>query len=230
MATLPSLQGPDALLPVARALIDEVADAAVADPSAGVSCRAGCSTCCSQPVPVTASEVRALHDAVAALPDDRRAAVEARIAEVAEVVGGAGIEADDLCRVEADGPALLDLTLRYVALDAPCPLLGPEGTCTVRPARPLACREYLVTSDPVHCAGERPEAVVRIRTGAGVRAGWRRTSSAMGEPGMQILSLALAAARPSEPPASGPWPGPALVRGLRDGYGPRPPAAAPALA
>ncbi len=56
-----------------------------------------------------------------------------------------------------DGSSLVDQPLRnlaaeYFRLRIPCPFLEDER-CGIHPVRPLACREYLVTSPPAACAG-----------------------------------------------------------------------------
>jgi len=47
------------------------------------------------------------------------------------------------------------LTQWYAAMDMPCPLLINE-CCDFYASRPTACREHLVTSSPVFCAGNNP--------------------------------------------------------------------------
>jgi hypothetical protein len=47
------------------------------------------------------------------------------------------------------------LGLDYFALGIPCPFLEDES-CSIYADRPLACREYLVSSEPANCS--RPEA------------------------------------------------------------------------
>ena len=83
---------------------------------------------------------------------------------------------------EATGPeARRDMAKRYFDAGVACPLLV-DGRCSVRSVRPLACREYLVTSDPRHCATLDPAHVVRIRPRRNVLAGFGKVSAAFGEP------------------------------------------------
>lgn len=91
-------------------------------------CKRGCDLCCrSLPhLPtVTAPEWARLEAAIAALPDELRAEVLAKIAAA-----------------PAKGPAT-------------CPLLAEDGACRVYDARPIACRTYgyYVERDAgLHCA------------------------------------------------------------------------------
>src|SRR5208282_696625 len=43
-----------------------------------------------------------------------------------------------------------------------------EESCSIHPVRPLICRQYLVTSDPVHCAGPSHENISRVPLAADV--------------------------------------------------------------
>ncbi len=57
---------------------------------------------------------------------------------------------------QLEGEREIDTTLlllsSYYQLERPCPLLGPDGSCSVYPVRPLTCRVYMSFSDPVRCA------------------------------------------------------------------------------
>ncbi len=202
----------DDLLPAARTLIDTASDAFAADPDAGVSCRAGCTACCSQAVPVLPAELRAVVAAITRLPDDQRSDVERRAREASAAIEAAGISPATFVAAGTDPAHRRAAAMRYLALDVPCPLLD-GGVCAIRPDRPLACREYLVVSDPVHCApsGVSAEQIVRIRSHNDMRRGFAEVSASFGEPTEQILVFALAdalrdgaPAAPAAEPRSGP--------------------------
>ena len=57
------------------------------------------------------------------------------------------------------------LALSYFRLGIPCPFLEEES-CSIHPDRPLSCREYLVTSAPIHCAEQAPDKVQGVRLDA----------------------------------------------------------------
>ena len=53
------------------------------------------------------------------------------------------------------------LGLAYFRLGLPCPFLESES-CSIHPDRPLACREYLVTSPAANCAKPSKENIERV--------------------------------------------------------------------
>src|SRR5690242_288278 len=149
------------LLPVFQGLTDAVVGVAEQNAIAEgqhVSCQKGCGACCRQLVPVAAVEARALARLVAALPEPRQAQVRGRFAEVVRRLGAAGL----LGRLRDPGPEsgeqLRPLGLDYFLQGVACPFLEDES-CSIHRDRPLACREYLVTSPAAECARPTPEAV-----------------------------------------------------------------------
>jgi Fe-S-cluster containining protein len=49
----------------------------------------------------------------------------------------------------------------YFRLQLACPFLEDEA-CSIHPDRPFACREYLVTSDPAHCASFSRQGIRKV--------------------------------------------------------------------
>lgn len=153
-----------ALLPALRA----TADAFVAFASdrakgegAPVSCAKGCGACCRQLVPVTHAEARRLAKVVEELPEPRRAEVRRRFADAAVRIeaSGLGPALDGRRKWRAD--EAVGVGMDYFRLGIPCPFLEEES-CSIYSERPIACREYLVTSDPVHCATPESDALVTV--------------------------------------------------------------------
>jgi Fe-S-cluster containining protein len=152
-----------ALLPVFRQVADAVVDIAVERTEAEgarISCRKGCGACCRQLVPIAEPEAHALVTLVAALPQPRRTAVLDRIAAARQRLAEAGLLSRLLHPRRIDAAELRDLGLEYFGLGIPCPFLEDES-CSIHADRPIACREYLVTSPAAHCAEPSPE---RVRT------------------------------------------------------------------
>ena len=82
----------------------------------GLTCRgAGCSHCCSGPIPVQAEEL------VDLLPR--------------------------VTRTQRNAARQVDLETQYR-----CPLLDVAGRCTVYDVRPLICRGFVSTADPIGCS------------------------------------------------------------------------------
>lgn len=123
----------------------------VGDQGRCISCRKGCDACCYYVVPVSQPEAANLWRAVCLLPDDKRARALQRFDTAARAILAPG---DTTARQHA-GEVLRRGTLDqiskwYRGLNLPCPLLE-DGACMIYADRPLACREYAVTSLPALC-------------------------------------------------------------------------------
>jgi Fe-S-cluster containining protein len=94
-------------------------------PKEPVACRAGCNYCCHQVVSARAPEVFLLARAIAALPDDARGRLAARIRAAAAAAAG------------------LTVAERH-RRNLPCPVLE-DGRCALYADRPLACRAFAST-------------------------------------------------------------------------------------
>lgn len=185
------------LLPVLRGLADLMADLgaerAQRDGRA-ISCRKGCGACCRQPVPITESEAVAIAELVAALPEPKQSEVRARFERALERLAVAGL-LDELRQPDKLGDAdLAPLSRAYFELGIACPFLEAES-CSIHAERPIACREYLVTSPPEHCARPSDENVERVLMPAESFRAVRATDASASEgAGWTLLVLALEAA------------------------------------
>lgn len=140
------------IVPALQGLVNAVVAAAEAGRT--VSCRKGCGACCRQLVPVSPSEGERLLRVVAALPRERREALQARFAAAETAIEGAGLD-------QRQGRSDRELSVAYFALRLPCPFLEDES-CSIHQERPLICREYLVSSPPQLCAGPTQEGVMPL--------------------------------------------------------------------
>jgi Fe-S-cluster containining protein len=146
------------LLPMVQALTDQVVDAAVKTVEAQghkVSCQKGCGACCRQLVPIAEEEARRLHDLIQEFPEPRRTEVQNRFQEARRRLEEAGL-LEKLRHPEqwVEGESR-QLGLQYFAQGIACPFLEEES-CSIYLDRPVACREYLVTTPAANCA--RPTA------------------------------------------------------------------------
>jgi len=156
----------DALQPVFIAIAEAVIAKGVAAESAQgreVACRPGCGACCRQLVPTTEPEARQLAALVAALPEPRRRAVQDRFTQALARLEGSRVL--ELMRhperfSEAEFLAS-DLPRAYFELGVDCPFLEAEN-CTIHPQRPIACREYLVTTPPERCSRPWQDGISRV--------------------------------------------------------------------
>jgi Fe-S-cluster containining protein len=129
------------------ARVDEEARAA----GTAISCRAGCGACCRQMVPVSLFEAEALTDWLRSQPEERREALAQRFHRALSALRDAGV-IDKLLKEEwlLDEENTTQLAVDYFHARVACPFLENEN-CSIHPIRPLACREYLVTSPPELC-------------------------------------------------------------------------------
>ncbi|GIW24188.1 YkgJ family cysteine cluster protein [Meiothermus sp.] len=111
-----------------------------------VSCRKGCFACCFAWVVVGLAEAAYLREQLEAHQPDVLARAEAegqnRLMRIAR---------------EKHRP---DFPTAYFLEANPCPLLTPEGACSVHPHRPLACRGVLTDLEARYC---RPGLVPSLR-------------------------------------------------------------------
>ena len=216
----PGLARVDQLLPMARALTEQIVDLTVTkveEEGRKISCRAGCGACCRQLVPIAEAEARGIRDLVASLPEPRRSQVKARFAEALLRLDAAGLLAPLRARADWDNARRREIGLAYFRQGVPCPFLEDES-CSIHPERPLACREYLVTSPPEHCADPKVNQVEGVKLPASVWTAVARLDPV--EPGARsirwvplILALEWTEAHPDEPPGQ---PAAELVRRLFD--------------
>ncbi len=134
-----------------------------------VSCAAGCGACCRQPVPLSELEVYHLAEVVNEMPEPRRSEVRDRFARGNAHFASIGWyeKVQDCRKLAEDGRTeeaartLEGLVLDYFSDGIACPFLEDE-LCSIHEVRPLACREYLVSSPPANCSQPNATSVNRI--------------------------------------------------------------------
>jgi Fe-S-cluster containining protein len=153
-AVLPALQG------IVNAMVDG-AERAEGATGRAVSCRKGCGACCRQLVPVSRTEARAIAALVEALPRQRRTEIGHRFAAAGARLREAGLAETLLDPARRESVADRTLSVGYFALGLSCPFLEDEA-CSIHADRPLACREYLVTSPAANCSDAEQAGVVPV--------------------------------------------------------------------
>ena len=148
------------VVPLARAVCGRIVEASAArSESAGkpVSCAKGCSACCAVPLlGMSEPEAFSLVEDMKRLSAGDRNRILNGFVELGELAEKTGLyeavaEGDD----QADplhGFDVYRAWWRQVRRD--CPILR-HGACSMYPSRPMACREFLVTSDPDLCQASR---------------------------------------------------------------------------
>ena len=169
-----------------------------------ISCRKGCGHCCRQPVPIAPAEARAISRLVEKMPPERRDAIRRRFAAAIREFEAAGIAEELRMRGFWEKGHGREVGLRYLALRIDCPFLEDES-CTIYADRPLACREYMVTTPADNCENPSAETVETVDIPAGPV--WPAIGRL--EPGAEeklqwvplILALEYAQEDPDDPPA-----------------------------
>lgn len=160
------------MLPVFHQLTDLFVDASVQAAAAqgrAVSCKAGCGACCRQAVPISEAEVQQIAELVDAMPEPRRGEIRARFAAGVARIRASGwfdamdafVEAAQATPHEAIAEELSEIVLQYFRQGVPCPFLEDES-CSIHAVRPLACREFLVSSPAAHCSAPSAQSVQKI--------------------------------------------------------------------
>lgn len=137
------------IVPLAREMCDQicrVVQNTQANLNERISCRKGCSACCSYLVPLSIPEVLYLQDVLTLMKrEDRSFLLEMCGTPAKKILS----EYDPLRRQK-----LSTISQWYAGLDLPCPFLT-DGICSIYEQRPLACREHMVTGSTSFCLDPR---------------------------------------------------------------------------
>jgi len=120
-----------------------------------ISCQMGCGACCRQLVPIAESEAYLLYELISILPKKSQNQLRQRFENAIDLLDQA--ELLDLLEDinELSSEELRDLGNKYFSLGIACPFLINES-CSIHHNRPMACREYLVTSPSINCNNPQP--------------------------------------------------------------------------
>jgi Fe-S-cluster containining protein len=144
---------PERMLPVFQAIADAVIQATVTaleKKGSTISCKKGCAACCRKLVPIARAEAHRISELLDGLPEPKRSEVRARFTSARQRLREAGL-LQRLSRLDHLSEEEVWATgLEYFRHWITCPFLEQEA-CLIYADRPLACREYLVTSAAEHC-------------------------------------------------------------------------------
>lgn len=123
-----------------------------------ISCKAGCGACCRQPVPIAEIEAHEIADLVEKMPKPRRSEIIKRFKDACEHFFKMGWfeKLDSVPAMEHEKRQ--NVIHEYFAQGIPCPFLEDES-CSIYEDRPLACREYLVTTPAENCKKPSKEGI-----------------------------------------------------------------------
>ena len=147
------------LLPILQGFSNAIVGAAATGEA--VSCRAGCGACCRQVVPISETEAIYLAELIEEMPSDRKATILARFADAVSRIADAGLSEKLRLESLATPEERRKVAQTYFTLGIACPFLENES-CGIYDNRPLACREYLVTSPPANCATPTADSIAMV--------------------------------------------------------------------
>jgi Fe-S-cluster containining protein len=136
-----------------------------------VSCRMGCSACCRHPVPISEIEIYYIAELVENMPEPRRAEIKKRFQEADEHFQAMGWfdrmkQVGDLTLTSSEETVAEEVNkaaMEYFREGVPCPFLDVDaGACSIHENRPLACREYLVTSPAANCSNPSADSIKKV--------------------------------------------------------------------
>ncbi|MEP6946619.1 MAG: YkgJ family cysteine cluster protein [Acidobacteriota bacterium] len=171
--TVPAFQvKPTRMLPIFQKMTNAIvglSENEIRATGAEISCKMGCGACCRQPVPISEAEVYQIAELVNAMPEPRQAVVRERFQAAADHFRSLGWF--DRIAELADSPKpadpdqvpneLIAEALKYFQQGIACPFLEDES-CSIHESRPLACREYLVTSPPENCSNPSAATIDKV--------------------------------------------------------------------
>ena len=149
------------LLPMMQSVsssIVQIGEKNVEERGLTISCQKGCGACCRQLVPIAPVETFGIRELVEAMPEPRKTEILRRFADAKEKMTAAGMWQTLDARADWPEEEVLKIGVDYFKLGVACPFLEEES-CSIHLDRPMACREYLVTSPAVNCSNPTPEGV-----------------------------------------------------------------------
>jgi Fe-S-cluster containining protein len=158
---------------------------------AAISCRRGCGACCRQLVPLSEIEIESIRRLVEALPEPRRMTVIGRFEHALQRLADAGLLESLRMPERVTREEVLSLGTAYFQQGIACPFLEDDA-CSIHADRPLACREYLVTSPPADCAKPSPETIRCVSVPAKVSRAVRHLDTGRANPSATWIPMILA--------------------------------------
>jgi len=127
-----------------------------------ISCHKGCGACCRQAVPLAEIEAYQIAETVENFPEPRRSQIKMRFEKAWQHFFEIGwFQRLDNC-VNISPEDREKIILEYFHEQIACPFLENES-CSIHEIRPLACREYLVSSPFENCSNPSANNIRMVR-------------------------------------------------------------------
>lgn len=127
-----------------------------------ISCKKGCGACCRQAVPLAEIEIYQIAELIENLPEPRRTKIKQKFETACRHFHENGWfeKLDNFPNLTREERG--EIIKEYFYEGVACPFLEDES-CSIHADRPLACREYLVTSPAENCRRPSNETVERVK-------------------------------------------------------------------
>jgi len=159
-----------------------------------VSCSKGCGACCRQVTPLSPPETIMIAEWAQSLAEKPRTRIIKRFAEATLQLERSGI-LPKLARLQESSSLsereMRALSQKYFRQQISCPFLENES-CSIYAMRPSRCREYLVTSDPIHCQNPYEQKVDQLPISIRLSEALARLWAEATQTGLQLVPLTLA--------------------------------------
>jgi Fe-S-cluster containining protein len=126
-----------------------------------ISCRPQCGVCCRQMVPLSPPEAFYLANLIDSLEFHKRNALLESFGAIRDRLIRHGM-INKLMSPEYSDDPVLAIAKQYFQAQMACPFLVDES-CSIHPHRPVACREYNVTSPAAWCADPYSYEIAKVR-------------------------------------------------------------------
>jgi Fe-S-cluster containining protein len=152
---------PQRMLPIFQQMANSfvgMTETAVKSAGGEISCRKGCAACCRQAIPLSEIEAYQITETVEAMPEPRRTEMKKRFETAWHHFADSGWfeRLDESFKMPPEERN--EIVVEYFNEKIDCPFLEDE-MCSIHQTRPLACREYIVTSPAENCSHLSAETV-----------------------------------------------------------------------
>lgn len=186
-----------------------------------ISCRSQCGVCCRQMVPLSPPEAFYLADLIDSLDSGLRKELFRLFDAIIGQLRYHNMINELLSPEYSDDPALA-IARQYFQFQLDCPFLVDQS-CSIYPHRPVACREYNVTSPAAWCADPYAHDIAKVPMPLPLSAPLARLTARLTGSEPRLIPLTLVPIWVAEHNAwrSMEWSGLTLFQGLMDEIGRR---------